>query len=64
MPPKRELYRERCKDDFDNHYVVIWRDWPGLAMTSYTLADGTPVHYDDECTCSLPSGMLISRCES
>ncbi|MGO4171529.1 hypothetical protein [Bosea sp. TAF32] len=62
MPRKRELYRERCKDEFDNHYVVIvWRDWLGVAMTSYTLKDGTPVHYEDERRFSLSSGKILIR---
>jgi hypothetical protein len=64
MPPKRELYRERCQDEYGNHYIVIvWREWPGLLTTSYTLKDGTPVHYEDECSFSLPSGKMITRCE-
>lgn len=63
-PQKRELYRERCRDEDGNLYIVIvWRNSPGLAATSYTLPDGTPVHYEDECVFSLPGGKLISRCE-
>lgn len=65
MPPKRELYRERCEDEYGNHYIVIvWRDWPGLSMTSYTLKDGTPVRYEDEGVFSLPSGKMITRCQN
>jgi len=64
MPPKRELYRARCQDEYGNHYIVIvWREWPGLPTTSYTLKDGTPVHYEDECRFSLPSGKVLTRCE-
>jgi len=59
-----ELYRERCQDEYGNHYtVIVWRDWPGLSMTSYTLKDGTPVHYEDESHFSLPSGKMLTRCE-
>jgi hypothetical protein len=63
-PERREIYRERCRDEYGNHYVVIvWRDWPGLPTTSYSLRDGTPVQYEDECFFRLPNGRLISRCE-
>jgi len=62
LPRKRELYRERCEDEYGNHYtVIVCRDWPGLSMTSYTLKDGTPVHYEDERTFSLPSGKVLTR---
>jgi hypothetical protein len=62
-PIRREMYRELCRDDFGNRYtVVVWRELPGSA-TSYTLEDGTPVHYEDECVFALPGGRMISRCE-
>lgn len=61
-PVKREVYREFCQDDERNRYtVIVWPDWPGSA-TSYALEDGTPVHYEDDCVFSLPSGTMISRC--
>ncbi len=56
LPPRRhsavrrDLYRERCKDEDGNRYnVIVWRDYPGTSLTSYTLEDGTPVHGEDEC---------------
>lgn len=61
-PVKREVYRELCQDDEGNRYtVIVWRDWPGSA-TSYSLEDGTPVHYEDDCYFALPSGKLMTRC--
>ncbi len=64
-PVKRELYRERCQDEDGNRYaVVVWRDWPGLPTTSYSLEDGTPVHYDNECYFTIvPTGKVLSRCD-
>lgn len=62
-PVKGEVYREICQDEDGNRYtVIVWRDLPGSA-TSYTLDDGTPVHYEDGCVFALPSGKMISRCE-
>lgn len=63
-PVKRELYREPCQDGDGNRYtVIVWRDWPGTSITSYTLADGTPVRYEDECYfVVVPSGVLLTRC--
>lgn len=63
-PQKRELYRERCRDEDGHLYIVVaWQDRPGSPVVSHTLRDGTPVHYEDECTFSLPNFKLISRCE-
>lgn len=62
-PIRREIYRELCQDQDGNRYtVIVWREMPGSA-TSYTLDDGTPVHYEDECVFALPGGTMISRCE-
>ena len=64
-PVKRALYTEQCRDEDGNRYaVVVWRDWPGLAVTSYTLEDGTPVRYEDECFFTIvPTGKVLNRCE-
>jgi len=63
-PTKRETYREPCQDEDGNLYtVIVWRDWQGLPMTSYTLDDGTTVHYEDERLFSLPSGKMLTRCD-
>lgn len=63
---KRELYRERCKDEDGNRYnVIVWRDYPGTSLTSYTLEDGTPVHYEDECYFLIePTRRLLTRCDN
>lgn len=62
-PVKRVLYTERCRDeDGMLYHVVVWRDWPGSPLTSYTLEDGTPVHYEDQCRFALPDGRILSRC--
>lgn len=62
-PAKRELYRERCQDEDGNRFtVIVWRDWPGLSAVSYTLDDGTPLHYEDECYLALPGGKMLTRC--
>jgi hypothetical protein len=65
MPAKRELYRERCQDEFGNHYIVIvWRDWPGLPIPTYTLKDGTPVRYEDDCYFTVvPTRKRLTRCD-
>lgn len=62
---KRELYRERCNDEEGNRYtVIVWRDWPGTSSTSYSLEDGTPVHYEDECNFLIePTQKLLTRCD-
>ncbi len=61
---KRELYRERCKDEDGNRYtVIVWRDYPGTSLTSYTLEDGTPVRYEDECYFATLTGKMLTRCD-
>lgn len=61
---RRALRTERCRDKDGKPYkVIVWSEWPGLSMTSYTLDDGTPVHYEDECYFTLPSGEMLTRCE-
>jgi len=63
-PDKRELYREFCQDNDGVRYtVIVWQNKPGLSTVSYSLEDGTPLHYEDECDFALPNGKLISRCE-
>jgi hypothetical protein len=63
---KRELYRELCKDEGGNRYtVIVWRDFPGTSLTSYTLEDGTPVHYEDECYFLIePTRQMLTRCDN
>ncbi len=60
-----EIRRERCEDEDGNVYIVIvWRKTPGLSATVYTLDDGSPVEYDDECGFTIrATGKQISRCE-
>jgi len=61
---RRELYREQCQDEDGNRFVVIvWQNKPGLSTVSYSLEDGTPVHYEDECYFATPSGKMLTRCE-
>lgn len=64
-PVRRELYRERCKDEDGNRYtVIVWRETPGTNLTSYTLEDGTPVRYEDECYFLIePTRKLLTRCD-
>ncbi len=64
-PTRRELYRERCKDEAGNHFtVIVWRETPGTSLTSYTLEDGTAVHYEDECYFLIePTRQMLSRCD-
>lgn len=62
-PVRRALYTEKCQDDAGHPYnVIVWRDWPGSQMVSYTLEDGTPLHYEDECYFATPSGKMLTRC--
>lgn len=60
----RELYREACEDDEGNRYsVIVWRPYPGLSQTDYTLDNGTPVKYVDGRQFEIvTTGTLISRC--
>jgi hypothetical protein len=61
---RRELYREQCQDEDGNRFVVIvWQNKPGLSTVSYSLEDGTPVHYEDECYFATPSGKMLTRCD-
>jgi hypothetical protein len=30
--------------------VIVWRKYPGLSITIYTLYDGSPLTYCHECT--------------
>lgn len=64
-PVKKVIRTERCRDSEGNlHKVVVWRDWPSLPMTSYTLEDGTAVHYEDDCFFTIvPTGATLTRCE-
>jgi hypothetical protein len=59
-----ELYREECEDDDGNRYtVIVWRPFPGLSLTDYTLDDGTPVKFVDNRHFEIgTTGTLISRC--
>lgn len=60
---RRELYREQCQDEDGNRFVVIvWQNKPGLSTVSYSLEDGTPVHYEDECYFETPTGKMLTRC--
>lgn len=61
----RELYRELCRDEDGNRYIVIvWRSYPGLPITYYTLDDGTPVHFDDGRIYTIvPTGEQLTQCE-
>lgn len=61
----RELYRERCRDDDGNIYtVIVWQGYPGLGTTFYSLDDGTPVHYEDDCIFTIvPTGEQLTRSE-
>lgn len=64
-PVRRELYRERCKDGDGNRYtVIVWRETPDTSLTSYSLEDGTPVHYEDECYFLIePTRQMLTRCD-
>lgn len=63
-PVKCELYREQCQDEDGNRYtVIVWKDWPGSPLTSYTLEDGTALHYEYECYFATPAGKMLTRCE-
>jgi len=59
----QELYRETCEDAEGNAYsLIVWRPLPGLNLVEYTLDDGRPVRFIDECRFEImESGTLISR---
>lgn len=58
-----ELSRVTCEDEEgDIHTVIIWRLYPGLRSTSYTLDTGAPVTYVDERTFEIDhTAVLITR---
>ncbi|SEM20583.1 hypothetical protein SAMN04515666_108164 [Bosea lupini] len=62
---RRELYRELCQDEDGNSYtVLIYRTFPDLQITHYTLEDGTPVRLIDDCLFEIEStGRTLNRCE-
>jgi hypothetical protein len=61
---RRELYRELCQDEDGARFtVIVWQNKPGLSSVSYSLEDGTPVHYEDECYFATPSGKMLTRCQ-
>ena len=62
---RRELYREQCQDEDGNRFtVIVWQNKPGLSTVSYSLEDGTPVHYEDECYFLIePTRQFLTRCE-
>lgn len=59
----QELYREACEDEDGNPYtVIVWRPFPGLNLTDYTLDDGRGVKYVDEHDFEIiDSGIIITR---
>lgn len=63
LPLPEELRREICDDDEGNAYTVIaWRPYPGLALTEYTLDNGSPVkHVDDSFFEIVSTKQLINR---
>lgn len=65
LTTRRELYRELCQDG-EGHpvTVIVWQNKPGLSTLSYSLEDGTPVHYEDECYFATPDGKVLTRCEA
>ena len=61
---RRERYRETCQDaDGKRYTVIVWQDRPGVSGVSYSVEDGTPVHYEDECYFATPSGKMLTRCD-
>ncbi|RDJ20134.1 hypothetical protein DWF00_16625 [Bosea caraganae] len=60
----RELYREQCEDAEGNRYTVIaWRPFPGLDLVEFTLDDGSPVKFVDDCLFQVAeTGTFITRC--
>lgn len=58
-----ELYREPCEDGDGNRYtVIVWRLYPGLSSTSYTLDTGALVTYVDERSFEIDrTGVIITR---
>lgn len=60
-----EVRREACQDENGNRYtVIVWQHGVVAPWTSYTLADGSPVHYEDECWFDVPgTGKMLTRCK-
>ena len=58
-----ELYREPCQDGDGNRYtVIVWRLYPGLSSTSYTLDTGALVNYVDGRSFEIArTGVIITR---
>lgn len=59
----QELCREACEDAKGNRYsVIVWRAVPGLFPTTYTLDDGSPVKFVDDCVFEIiGTGTYITR---
>lgn len=61
---RRELYREQCQDIEGARFtIIVWQNKPGLSTVSYSLEDGTPLHYEDACYFTTPDGKVLTRCE-
>lgn len=57
------LRREACEDEDGNRFtVIVWRVYPGLPITRYTLPDRTPVEIVSDREFLLPSGRSVFRC--
>lgn len=65
-PTRCVLRREACQDADGNPYtVIVWQDQPPMPFTSYTLEDGSEVHYDDECGFTVvDTGRELTRCDN
>ncbi len=63
-PEAQELYREACRDEDDNLYtVIVWQAHPLMSGTLYTLDDGSPVTFEDDCWFTVAeSGKQLTRC--
>ncbi len=59
-----ELRREPCEDEDGNRYtVIVWRPYPELEVTEYTLEDGSPVSFVDDCLFEIErTGVFVTRC--
>lgn len=64
-PKAHKLYREACQDEDGQHYtVIVWRAHPSGSGTLYTLDDGSPVTFEDDCWFTVvETGMQLTRCE-
>ena len=55
--------RDACQDEDGNRFtVLVWRVYPGLPITRYSLPDRTPVEIVSDYEFLLPSGRSIFRC--